>query len=251
MTRTNNNLPNGWALAKVSDTGRYINGFAFKPSDWGTEGLPIIRIQNLTDSKKPFNRTTFDLPEHLRVKPGEIVVSWSATLDAFIWKGEVAALNQHIFRVEPEEQLVRSRFLFYLLKEAIWEMTQTEHLHGSTMRHINRGPFLAHPVRIPPLPEQNRIVAEIEKQFTRLEAAVAALKRVQANLKRYRAAVLKAAVEGRLVPTEAELARAEGRSYEPASELLQRILVERRARWEVEQLAKFRASHKEPTRLYT
>ena len=61
---------------------------------------------------------------------------------------------------------------------------------------------------------------EIEKQFTRLEAGVGALKRVQANLKRYRAAVLKAAVEGRLVPTEAELARREGRSYEPASELL-------------------------------
>jgi len=58
--------------------------------------------------------------------------------------------------------------------------------------------------------EQRRIVAEIEKQFTRLEAAEAALRRAQANLKRYRAAVLKAACEGRLVPTEAELARAEG-----------------------------------------
>src|SRR3989442_6069581 len=58
-----------------------------------------------------------------------------------------------------------------------------------------------------PLPdpdEQGRIVAEIEKQFTRLEAGVAALRRVQANLHRYRAAVLKAACEGRLVPTEAE-----------------------------------------------
>ena len=54
------------------------------------------------------------------------------------------------------------------------------------------------------LPEQRRIVAEIEKQFTRLEAGVAALRRVQANLKRYRAAVLKAACEGRLVPTEAD-----------------------------------------------
>ena len=84
--------------------------------------------------------------------------------------------------------------------------------------------------RIPlaPLPEQHRIVAEIEKQFTRLDAAVAALKRVQANAKRYRASVLKAACEGRLVPTEAELAKQEGRTYEPASELLARILTERR-----------------------
>jgi type I restriction enzyme S subunit len=58
-----------------------------------------------------------------------------------------------------------------------------------------------------PPEEQDRIVDEIDKQFTRLDAATAALKRVQANLKRYRASVLKAACEGRLVPTEAELAR--------------------------------------------
>ena len=77
---------------------------------------------------------------------------------------------------------------------------------------------------LPPLPEQHRIVAEIEKQFTRLDASVAALKRAQANLKRYRASVLKAACEGKLVPTEAELARAEGRDYEPADQLLDRIL---------------------------
>lgn len=63
---------------------------------------------------------------------------------------------------------------------------------------------------VPPLPEQRRIVAEIEKQFTRLEAGVAALRRVQANLKRYRAAVLKAACEGRLVPTEAALQSGSG-----------------------------------------
>ena len=71
-------------------------------------------------------------------------------------------------------------------------------------------------------------MAEIEKQFTRLEAGVASLKRVQAALKRYRASVLKAACEGRLVPTEAELARRESRSYEPATTLLARILEERR-----------------------
>ncbi len=83
----------------------------------------------------------------------------------------------------------------------------------------------------PPLDEQHEIVAEIEKQFTRLEAGVAGLRRVQANLKRYRAAVLKAACEGKLVPTEAELARQEGRSYETGAQLLDRILTERRQKW--------------------
>jgi type I restriction enzyme S subunit len=86
----------------------------------------------------------------------------------------------------------------------------------------------------PPTDEQRRIVAEIEKQFTRLEAGVAALRRVQANLKRYRAAVLKAACEGRLVPTEAELAKTGNRKakVETGEELLARILTERRQKWQ-------------------
>ena len=100
------------------------------------------------------------------------------------------------------------------------------------------------PVPVAPLPEQRRIVAEIEKQFTRLGASVAALKWAQANLKRYRASVLKSACQGTLVPTEAELARAEGRDYEPAGVLMERILAERRARWESQE--KRRGKYKEP-----
>ena len=78
---------------------------------------------------------------------------------------------------------------------------------------------------------QDEIVAELEKQFSRLDEAVANLQRVKANLKRYKASVLKAAVEGRLVETEATLARREGRTYETGEQLLQRILEERRAKW--------------------
>lgn len=102
---------------------------------------------------------------------------------------------------------------------------------GSTRKRISRGNLATIPLPVPPLPEQHRIVAEIEKQFTRLDAGVAALLRAQANLKRYRASVLKAACEGTLVPTEAELARAEGRECESGAELLERILDERRNSW--------------------
>jgi type I restriction enzyme S subunit len=84
-------------------------------------------------------------------------------------------------------------------------------------------------VPVAPFREQKRIVAEIEKQFTRLEAGVLVLDRVQAKLKRYRMAVVKAAVEGQLVPNEAELARREGRSYETASAALKRISAKRDA----------------------
>ncbi|MBI3697033.1 MAG: restriction endonuclease subunit S [Acidobacteria bacterium] len=117
---------------------------------------------------------------------------------------------------------------------------------STTIPSLRREDFSSIEIPVAPADEQRRIVSEIEKQFTRLDAAVAALKRVQANLKRYRAAVLKAACEGCLVPTEAELARAERRDYELADRLLARILKERRARWEVEQLARMKAAGKPP-----
>jgi type I restriction enzyme S subunit len=122
-----------------------------------------------------------------------------------------------------------------------------DHSSATTISIINKSKFQKAPFSLAPRRAQASIVAEIEKQFTRLDAATTALKRVQANLKRYRASVLKAACEGRLVPTEAELARKEGRDYEPADKLLQRILRERRARWEADTIAKMQASGKPPT----
>lgn len=88
------------------------------------------------------------------------------------------------------------------------------------------------------LAEQKRIAAEIETQFTRLDAAVAALERAQANLQRYKASILKAACEGRLLPPEELKTIHELLGYEPADVLLQRILTERRQRWEEEQWQK-------------
>ena len=109
---------------------------------------------------------------------------------------------------------------------------------------LSRSDYNEIEISVPPLPEQHRIVAEIDKQLTRLDTSVAALERVRANLKRYRASVLKTACEGRLVPTEAELARVENRDYEPAGRLLQRILAERRAR--LQSQPKRRGKYKEP-----
>ncbi len=103
---------------------------------------------------------------------------------------------------------------------------------GTTFLELSGAKAKQLPIPIAPLDQQKRIVAEIEKQFSRLDEAIANLKRVKANLKRYKAAVLKAAVEGRLVETEAELARREGRSYETGGRLLQRILETRRSQWQ-------------------
>src|SRR3990172_10756659 len=125
------------------------------------------------------------------------------------------------------------KYLYYLLRSLqIPSRGYSRHFQFLRKFHFPRAPE----------GQQKRIVAEIEKQFSRLDEAVANLKRVKANLKRYKAAVLKAAVEGRLVETEAELARkkpplplgeggGEGASYETGAQLLQRILETRRSQW--------------------
>jgi len=95
-------------------------------------------------------------------------------------------------------------------------------------------------IPVAPLEDQRRIVAEIEKQFSRLDEAVASLKRVKANVKRYKAAALKAAVEGKLT----EEWRKQSPDVEPASKLLERILAERRTKWEEAELAKMKARGK-------
>ncbi|MBU0651981.1 MAG: restriction endonuclease subunit S, partial [Proteobacteria bacterium] len=130
-------------------------------------------------------------------------------------------------------------YVYYYLQHA--KKIAVELASGTTFLEISGKKAAQIPVPIPSIDEQHRIVEEIEKQFTRLEAGVAALKRVQANLKRCRAAILKSACEGRLVPTEADLARKEGRTYETGRQLLARILTERRRNWQG------RGKYKEPT----
>ena len=108
---------------------------------------------------------------------------------------------------EPDKDL---RFFKYLLDHL--QLGKTD--RSTAVPGRSRDDYNAKEVFVPHVDEQRQIVAEIEKQFTRLEAGVAGLRRVQANLKHYRAAVLKAACEGKLVPTEAELARQEGHAFE-------------------------------------
>lgn len=190
-------VPPGWAEATVEDLGEYLNGMAFKPTDWGDEGIGIIRIQNLTVPSKPLNRTKRHFEERYRVRKGDILVSWSATLDAFIWDREDAVLNQHIFKVTPSE-CVDPAFLFYQLRELIAEMAASEHLHGSTMKHINRGPFLAHSAGLPPLAEQRRIAAKLDVLTSRLARAQAELDRVSMLARHLRQSAVAQAFTGQL-----------------------------------------------------
>jgi len=146
------------ALGELAD---FVNGAAFKPEDWGESGLPIIRIQNLTDSSKPFNYTERAVPRKLVVEPGDLLVSWSATLGVFQWEGPRGLLNQHIFRVLPDSSIVDRGYFKHALGRAIVEMER--HLHGATMKHVNRGEFLGTKIPLPPLEQQQRIAAILDK----------------------------------------------------------------------------------------
>lgn len=134
--------------------------------------------------------------------------------------------------VRPATEPLSNRWLMNFINAPDFRASVAQLQSGSTRKRISKANLCTIQLPVPPAPEQHRIVEAIESYFTRLDDAVATLERVQRNLKRYRTSVLKAAVEGRLVSTEAELARAEGRDYEPASLLLERILAERRRRWQ-------------------
>jgi type I restriction enzyme S subunit len=128
----------------------------------------------------------------------------------------------HVLR--PQDGII-PEWVFYFVRQSAFREDAKANFSGTAGQLRVKKDFLeTYPVPLAPLYDQYRIVAEIEKQFTRLDAAVAALQRAKANLARYKAAVLKAAVEGRLV--------AQDPHDEPATVLLERILAERRAQWE-------------------
>jgi type I restriction enzyme S subunit len=174
----------------------------------------------------------------VEMRPGDLLVvegngSLSQLGRVAIWTGVIDGCvhQNHLIKVRPTNQVSAKWLLYWLLspdgRSAIESVgSSTSGLHTLSISKVE-----GLPVRLRPLTDQHRIVAAIETHFSRLDAAVASLTLAKANLKRARASVLKAAVEGRLVPTEVALARAEGREYESGAMLLARILVERKAAW--------------------
>ena len=232
-------LPEGWKWVRLGDIGEYINGRGFKKSEWSDNGLPIIRIQDLTGTGKEQNFYNGVIDERHIVKTGDLLISWSATLGAFIWDGPEAALNQHIFKVKS---LVDKKLHFYIIKDILDKLYRQA--HGSGMVHITKTKFDAIPILIPEtLDQQKQIVAKIEELFSHIDAGIAALKQAKLLLKQYRQSVLKAAVTGELTK---EWREANRDKLEPASKLLERILKERREKWEEQQMADFKKKGKVP-----
>ena len=243
-------LPEAWRIGHVGDFADEIQpGFASGKHNKEGAGIPHIRPYNIDrQGKLDLTEIKSVAPESdaKRLRTGDVLFN-NTNSPELIGKTTVIAsaedwgFSNHMTRIRFKDD-VAPKFAAYQL-HFLW---MTGYYLHNCVKHVNQAsissktlanavPFIA-----PPFDQQKRIVAEIEKQFSRLDEAVANLKRVKANLKRYKAAVLKAAVSGRLVETEAELARREGRSYETGAQLLQRILETRRGQW------KGKGKYKEP-----
>jgi type I restriction enzyme S subunit len=181
-------VPPGWELVPLGELGNYINGRAFKPEDWDSSGLPIVRIQNLTNADAPYNYYSEPVEQRYYIKTGDLLISWSATLGAYIWDRGDAILNQHIFKVEENRERVDKLFLKYAVEHALEELSQ--HTHGTTMRHVTKGKFEAFEVPVPrSLAEQRRIVARIETLFAELRGCQKTLSELQTETGRLMTAV--------------------------------------------------------------
>jgi type I restriction enzyme S subunit len=203
-----------------------------------SSGKPIIRIQNLNDRDAKFNYSDVQHEDKYLVSNSDLLFAWSASLGAYIWNGQDAWLNQHIFKVHPSI-CVDKKFLYYLLTNVTAGLYAKA--HGSGMVHVTKGKFEATEVFLPPLSEQHRIVAKIETLFSELDKGIESFKTAREQLKIYRQSLLKHAFSGKLT----EQWRAENPDkLESAQALLQRIETERQQRYQ-QQLKNWEANDKQ------
>ena len=148
-------------MARLGDIATYVNGFAFKPSDWSDEGLPIIRIQDLTGNSYQANRYNGEYHPKYEVNDEDVLISWSASLGVYIWHGEKAVLNQHIFKVVFDKTDVDKSFFVHQVQN-ILENAASE-AHGATMKHLTKPVFDALPFYLPSIEMQKEIASVLDK----------------------------------------------------------------------------------------
>jgi type I restriction enzyme S subunit len=232
-------LPKGWrweilgSIAKTSSGGTPNRGV---PTYFGGN-IPWVKSGELRDGVV-YEVEEFITEEGLKNSSAKMfpkgtvcIAMYGATVGKIGILGMDATTNQAVCGILLPDNVNRSYLYWYLFLKRSYFINQGK---GGAQPNINQEIIRNLPLPLPPLPEQKKIVAKIEELFSDLDAGVANLKKVQANLKRYRAAVLKAACEGKLVPTEAELQKAagkNGKNFETGEQLLQRILAARHKSW--------------------
>ena len=140
---------------RLGDIATYINGYPFKPEDRGSEGLPIIRIQDLTGNSYDLGFYSGEYPARIEVNVGDVLISWSASLGVYVWDRGKALLNQHIFKVVFDKEDVNKDFFVFAVRHKLKEMESKT--HGATMRHIIKKDFDNTTIPFPSLEKQAEI----------------------------------------------------------------------------------------------
>ena len=167
-------LPTGWRWVRLVELCRFVNGDAYKESDWSQQGIPIIRIQNLNDDSKPFNYWSGGLDDRVVVKPGDVLLAWSGTpgtsFGAHIWNRGLAVLNQHIFRVDFQSDGISPDWSVIAMNHQLDVLIGKAH-GGVGLRHVTKGEVEALQIPLPPPQEQKRISAILNEQTAAVERA--------------------------------------------------------------------------------
>ena len=238
MSVKENALPPGWKRVRVRDVSNSIQyGHTASAID-RPEGPRFLRITDIQNGRVDWSSVPScdippeDVPKY-QLRKGDLVFARTGATTGksfLIDECPEAVFASYLIRVGVSGEIDSRYLAAFFQSPDYWQQIEGGK-RGIGQPNVNGNVLGDIVFPLAPMDQQKLIVEEIEKQFTRLDAGVSALRRVQANLKRYRASVLKAACEGRLVPTQAELARTEGHSYKPADQLLARILTERRKKW--------------------
>ena len=166
---------------RLGDVATYINGYAFKPSDWSDNGLPIIRIQNLTGNDYETNYYSGDYNKKYEVVNGDILISWSASLGVYEWKNEKALLNQHIFKVVFDKLPIDKSYFVHTVSYLLNDMLKET--HGSTMKHITKPRFDNTAFPYPPLETQKQIADTLDKVTHTIDLCKAILEKLDLLVK--------------------------------------------------------------------
>jgi len=145
---------------KLGEVATFINGYAFKPQDWSTEGKEIIRIQNLTKTSKEINYYSGKIDKKYIVETGDILISWSGTLGVFQWYGKTAVLNQHIFKAVFDKLDINKSYFKYVVEKGLQDAVKNT--HGSTMKHLTKKYFDNIIVSYRSLKEQQKISRKLD-----------------------------------------------------------------------------------------
>ena len=167
-------VPENWCWTRIAKLCSLSNGKAFKPTDWTETGIPIVRIQNLNNPEAQYNLYSGAVEDKFRLCGGELLFAWSGTpgtsFGAHIWWGKEAVLNQHIFRVDFDEEYINKIYFKYAINQQLDMLISVAH-GGAGLQHVTKGVFEATPIPLPPFAEQQRIVDRIESLFAKLDEA--------------------------------------------------------------------------------